>query len=49
MEIQLAKLWLVPDMKIFIVLFCLGVLVGGCGEKPLTKEESAKVIEKAIR
>ena len=37
-------------MKIILtVLFCLCVPLMGADKKPLTKEESAKVIEAAIR
>ena len=36
-------------MKILTVLFCLCVPLMGADKKPLTKEESAKVIEAAIR
>lgn len=35
-------------MKILTVLFCLCVPLMGTDKKPLTKEESAKVIEAAI-
>jgi len=39
-----------PAMKaLFTVLFCLGLPLIGADKKPLTKEESAKVIETAIR
>jgi hypothetical protein len=34
---------------LLIVLFCLSVPLIGADKKPLTKEESAKVIEAAIR
>ena len=34
---------------LFTVLFCLGLPLIGADKKPLTKEESAKVIEAAIR
>jgi len=36
-------------MKILTVLICLCVPLMGADKKPLTKEESAKVIEAAIR
>ena len=36
-------------MKILTVLFCLCVPLMGADKKPLTKEESVKVIEAAIR
>jgi Leucine-rich repeat (LRR) protein len=36
-------------MKTLTVLFCLSVSLMGADKKPLTKEESAKVIEAAIR
>ena len=36
-------------MKILTVLVCLSVSLMGADKKPLTKEESAKVIEAAIR
>ena len=36
-------------MKILTVLFCLCVPLMGADKKPLTKEESAKAIEAAIR
>ena len=36
-------------MKPFLLICAVVALVGGCGKKLLTKEESAKVIEAAIR